>query len=92
MLEEVIDTNDRYWSDVEEALENARKNATDLRTWGSDWKDLAKESLDKVESVQTPWDGIALWWNELGHDKWTNTWVWKTCWPLRRTQREVFVI
>lgn len=92
LLEEVLDMNDRYYGDVEDAFEKARKNATAIREWGQEWKDLAKEMADKVESVQTPWDGIVLWWNELGESWWRATWVYKTCFAPLPKERNAVVL
>lgn len=89
MLDELYRDIDWNANDVDEALENCRQQAIDLREWGQAWKDLAKENLDKVESVQTPWDGVMLWWREIGEPRWHLTWLFKACVLPRRQARSI---
>jgi hypothetical protein len=77
MLEAVTGDLDYYKGDVEDALEHSRQQSVDIREWGQAWKDLAKENLAKVEAIKTPWDGLVLWWNEVGESRWRETWVYK---------------
>lgn len=73
-------------------MEVIRSHVIDIRQWGTEWKNLAKDMAEKVEGVQTPWDGIMLWWNELGADRWHATWVWKTCFKPLPKERNGIVI
>lgn len=83
MLEEVSYTNGYYYGDVEQAFEEVRNNASKLRAWGQEWKELAKESTEKVESIQTLWGAVEFWWYEIGFDNLRATWLYKTCWQPR---------
>lgn len=78
-----IESDSSGKDDVEEALEGCRKQAAALREWGQSWKDLAKKNLDKVECVCTPWDGVMLWWREIGEARWHKTWVYQLSVPRR---------
>lgn len=92
MLERVCSDLDYYVPDVENALESCRQQAIDLREWGQSWKDLAKENLEKVELVDSPWAGIMLWWHERGEEKWRITWVYRTCFkPYPRVHKPIII-
>jgi len=79
MLQDAEETVNWEGEKADEKLEEIRERVTKIRAWGQDWKDFAKDMAGQVDAVQTPWDGIKLWWYQVGEDNWRATWLWKTC-------------
>ena len=74
---EIEQDNELNTRPIEDAFEECREQASKIREWGESWKELAKENLDKVESVDTPWAGVMLWWREVGRNKWYGRWAYR---------------
>ena len=89
MLESLCGDIDYYSESVEDSFEACRQQAIDLREWGQSWKDLAKDNLDKVESIDGPWDGVMLWWNEKGEDYYHSSWIYRICFGPRHYNRNI---
>lgn len=91
MLEELISDTDYHYSDIENAFEECRQQAIDIREWGQAWKDLAKQKIEIEEQCSTLSGALKyLWKNQWYYNK-TVTWIRITCFPVHKNPKYTII-